>query len=93
MEPKKKTPYDGIDRRQTPRRASDDDIEKLERIVRDMPQLTVEEQKLLKDVLEAYRGWQVLGKAAKMLVFLLAGLSALVVGFGHLKEVLKSWLI
>ena len=57
-----------------------------------MPQFTTEEQALVRQVLEAYRGWQVLGKAMKMLIVLLAGLSALVVGLGHLKAVLKVWL-
>ena len=73
-------------------RANDDAIERLEQIVQGMPQFTAEEQKLVRDVLEAYRGWQVLGKAAKMLIVLLAGVSALVVGLGHLKSVLKVWL-
>ncbi len=57
-----------------------------------MPQFTAEEQALVRQVLEAYRGWKVLGKAAKMLIVLLAGVSALVVGLGHLKAVLKVWL-
>ena len=73
-------------------RADDDAIERLEQIVHGMPQFTAEEQKLVRDVLEAYRGWQVLGKAAKMLIVVLAGVSALVVGLGHLKSVLKVWL-
>ena len=73
-------------------RANDDAIERLEQIVQGMPQFTAEEQKLVRDVLEAYRGWQVLGKAMKMLIVLLAGVSALVVGLGHLKSVLKVWL-
>ena len=73
-------------------RANNDAIERLEQIVQGMPQFTAEEQKLVRDVLEAYRGWQVLGKAAKMLIVVLAGVSALVVGLGHLKAVLKVWL-
>ena len=73
-------------------RANNDAIERLEQIVQGMPQFTAEEQKLVRDVLEAYRGWQVLGKAAKMLIVVLAGVSALVVGLGHLKDVLKAWL-
>ena len=73
-------------------RANDDAIERLEQIVQGMPQFTAEAQKLVRDVLEAYRGWQVLGKAMKMLIVLLAGVSALVVGLGHLKSVLKVWL-
>ena len=83
--------YQGPERR-TRSRANDDAIERLEQIVHGMPQFTAEEQKLVRDVLEAYRGWQVLGKAAKMLIVLLAGVSALVVGLGHLKAVLKVWL-
>lgn len=73
-------------------RADDDAIERLEQIVHSMPQFTAEEQMLVRQVLEAYRGWQVLGKAAKMLIVVLAGVSALVVGLGHLKSVLKVWL-
>ena len=84
--------YQGPERR-TRSRANDDAIERLEQIVQGMPQFTAEEQVLVRQVLEAYRGWQVLGKAAKMLIVLLAGLSALVVGIGHLKAVLRGWLI
>ena len=83
--------YQGPERRSRSR-ANDDAIERLEQIVQGMPQFTAEEQVLVRDVLEAYRGWQVLGKAAKMLIVLLAGVSALVVGLGHLKAVLKVWL-
>lgn len=86
--------YQGPERRSRERSCSKDDaIERLEQIVHGMPQFTAEEQKLVRDVLEAYRGWQVLGKAAKMLIVLLAGVSALVVGLGHLKSVLKGWLV
>ena len=84
--------YQGPERR-TRSRTGDDAIERLEQIVQGMPQFTAEEQVLVRQVLEAYRGWQVLGKAAKMLIVLLAGLSALVVGIGHLKAVLRGWLI
>ncbi len=83
--------YQGPERR-TRSRANDDAIERLEQIVQGMPQFTADEQALVRQVLEAYRGWQVLGKAAKMLIVLLAGISALVVGLGHLKAVLKVWL-
>lgn len=86
-------PYQGPELRTRARDCSKDDaIERLEQIVQGMPQFTAEEQKLVRDVLEAYRGWQVLGKAAKMLIVVLAGISALVVGLGHLKAVLKVWL-
>ena len=84
--------YQGPERRARSR-ANDDAIERLEQIVKGMPQFTAEEQVLVRQVLEAYRGWQVLGKAAKMLIVILAGLSALVVGIGHLKAVLRGWLI
>ena len=83
--------YQGPERR-TRSRANDDAIERLEQIVQGMPQFTADEQALVRQVLEAYRGWQVLGKAMKMLIVLLAGISALVVGMGHLKAVLKGWL-
>ena len=83
----------GPERRSRERSCSKDDaIERLEQIVHGMPQFTAEEQKLVRDVLEAYRGWQVLGKAMKMLIVLLSGVSALVVGLGQLKSVLKVWL-
>lgn len=85
--------YQGPERRSRSRsRADDDAIERLEQIVQGMPQFTTEEQALVRQVLEAYRGWQVLGKAMKMLIVVLAGVSALVVGLGHLKAVLKVWL-
>jgi len=89
--PPDETEHTGPERRSRSR-ADDDAIERLEKIVQGMPQFTAEEQVLVRQVLEAYRGWQVLGKAAKMLIVLLAGISALVVGMGHLKAVLKGWL-
>ena len=73
-------------------RADDDAIERLEQIVQGMPQFTTEEQALVRQVLEAYRGWQVLGRAMKLLVMFLAGVSALVGAGGHIKDVLKAWL-
>ena len=69
-----------------------DAIEKLEALVKGMPQLTAEEQTLVREVLEAYRGWLVLGKALKLLIVLLAGISATVVASGHIKTALKAWL-
>ena len=84
--------YSGPERRSHTRKYDEDAIERLEQIVQNMPQFTAEEQVLVRQVLEAYRGWQVLGKAMKLLIVLLAGISALVVGMGHLKSVLKVWL-
>ena len=84
--------YSGPERRRHIRDYDEDAIERLEQIVQNMPQFNAEEQVLVRQVLEAYRGWQVLGKAMKMLIVLLAGISALVVGMGHLKVVLKGWL-
>lgn len=69
-----------------------DAIEKLETLVKGMPQFTPEEQTLVREVLEAYRGWLVLGKALKLLIVLLAGISATVVAGGHIKNALKAWL-
>ena len=86
--------YQGPERRTRTRACSNDDaIERLEQIVQNMPQFTAEEQVLVRQVLEAYRGWQVLGKAMKLLVLFLAGVSAVVVGFSHIKALLKAWLI
>ncbi len=67
-------------------------VEKLEALVKAMPQFTAEEQTLVREVLEAYRGWLVLGKALKLLIVLLAGISATVVASGHIKTALKAWL-
>ena len=67
-------------------------IEKLEELVKAMPQFTAEEQTLVREVLEAYRGWLVLGKALKLLIVLLAGISATVVASGHIKTAVKAWL-
>ena len=89
--PEDDTPYTGPERRARSR-AGDDAIERLEQIVQGMPQFTAEEQVLVRQVLEAYRGWQVLGRAMKLLVMFLAGVSALVVAGGHIKDVLKAWL-
>ena len=86
-------PYQGPERRTHARsRADYDAIERLEQIVQGMPQFSAEEQVLVRQVLEAYRGWQVLGRAMKLLVMFLAGVSALVVAGGHIKDVLKAWL-
>lgn len=85
--------YSGPERRAHVRNYEEDAIERLEQIVQRMPQFTVEEQVLVRQVLEAYRGWQVLGKAMKLLVLFLAGVSAVVVGFSHIKTLLKAWLI
>lgn len=75
-------------------RCDDDVIARLEQIVQGMSQFTAEEQALVRQVLEAYSGWQVLGKAMKLLVLFLAGVSAVVVvGFSHIKTLLKAWLI
>lgn len=84
--------YTGPERRSR-NRLDDDAIERLEQIVQGMPQFTAEEQVLVRQVLEAYRGWQVLGKAMKLLVLFLAGISAIVVGLGHAKSIFKAWLI
>ena len=94
LPPKEDNSYQGPERRTRDRACSNDDaIERLEQIVQNMPQFTTEEQVLVRQVLEAYRGWQVLGKAMKLLVLFLAGVSAVVVGFGHIKTLLKAWLI
>ena len=90
--PEEYSTYKGPDRRKRVR-AGGDAIERLEQIVQNMPQFTTEEQVLVRQVLEAYRGWQVLGKAMKLLVLFLAGVSAVVVGFSHIKTLLKAWLI
>ena len=68
-------------------------IEKLEATVKALPQFTPEEQALVREVLEAYRGWMVLGKAMKLLVLVLAGISAVAVAGGHIKDALKAWLL
>ena len=85
--------YSGPERRSHTRKYDEDAIERLEQIVQNMPQFTAEEQALVRQVLEAYRGWQVLGKAMKLLVLFLAGVSAVVVGLGHAKTIFKAWLI
>ena len=85
--------YSGPERRNHIRKYDEDAIERLEQIVQNMPQFTAEEQVLVRQVLEAYRGWQVLGKAMKLLVLFHAGVSAVVVGFSHIKTLLKAWLI
>ena len=85
--------YSGPERRSHTRKYDEDAIERLEQIVQNMPQFTAEEQALVRQVLEAYRGWQVLGKAMKLLVLFLAGVCAAVVGFSHIKALLKAWLI
>ncbi len=46
----------------------------------------------LKLIIEAYRGWQILGMATKWLVLFLAGLSGIFVALGHIKEGFKLWL-
>lgn len=84
--------YLGPERRSHIRKYDEDAIERLKQIVQNMPQFTAEEQVLVRQVLEAYRGWQVLGKAMKLFVLFLTGVSAVVVGFSHIKTLLKVWL-
>ena len=92
--PEEGSSYKGPERRIRKRPQTEDDaIERLEQIVQNMPQFTAEEQVLVRQVLEAYRGWQVLGKAMKLFVLFLAGVSAVVVGFSNIKTLLKAWLI
>jgi len=93
MNPSTKQPWDGTNRRTKPRVKETDSLEKLEGIVEHSAQFSSDEVQLVKDIIEAYRGWMILGKAIKVLIMILAGVSATVVAFGHMKQVLKSWLM
>lgn len=67
-------------------------LERLEHRARSIPDFSDDERAELHKIIEAYRGWQVLGKATKWLVLLLAGLSGLIIALSQIKEALKSWL-
>lgn len=85
-----KKPYTGPERRRWPR--PPDSLSKLESIARASGEFSPEDIKQLHLMIEAYKGWQVLGRMAKWLVVFLAGLSGFIIAFGQIKEVLRSWL-
>lgn len=68
-------------------------LEALERRIEQHEPLTPAEIAVLRNVIEAYRGWLMLGRAAKWLMFILAGITTMAVGFGHMRGWLRSWLI
>lgn len=71
---------------------TDDSLKKIADKIEHMNQFSPEEERLVREVIEAYRGWVSLGRAGKILVMFLAGVTATVVGLAHVKDVVISWL-
>ena len=84
--------WPGRDSRKRPR-AESDPLDKLEGYAARAGDLSEEDVKQLRLIIEAYRGWQMLGKATKWLVVALAGLSGLFVALGHIRENIRLWLL
>lgn len=69
------------------------EIARLEKMIKEIPQFSSENQALAIEALTAYRGLLALGKLSKFVVLVLAGISAAVVGANHFKDILRSWLL
>lgn len=71
-------------------------IEKLEAHLAKAPDFSASEVAELHKMIDAFRGWQQLGRAAKWLIVTLGliagGLTAATVLAGNVRSVLKSWL-
>lgn len=70
----------------------DDLLRRFEAHVESDPKFSAEEAAMLRQIMEAYRAWSVLGRGAKWLVMGLATISAGLVAWEHLMTALKRWL-
>lgn len=70
----------------------DDLLRRFEEHVAHDPHFSAEEAEMMRQIMEAYRMWRVLGRATKLLVVVLATMSAGVVAWEHLVASLKKWL-
>jgi len=73
-------------------RKPDELLERLEERAESDPEFTAAEIELLRQIIEAYRGWAMLGRMTKWFVAALAGFSVIAVGMSHLAAGIKRWL-
>ena len=67
-------------------------LDKLEKHATADPDFTSEEKALIRQIIEAYRGWSALGKATKGFIAFLVIVSGGVTAGGIILGALKSWL-
>ena len=70
----------------------DDLLRRFEEHIASDPAFSKEEAAMLRQIMEAYRAWSVLGRGARWLVMGLATISAGLVAWEHLMGQLKRWL-
>lgn len=70
----------------------DDLLKRFEEHVAHDPKFSPEEAALLRQIMEAYRAWSVMGRATRWVVIGLASISAGIVAWEHLMGTLKRWL-
>lgn len=68
-------------------------LERLERKAECDPDFSPQEVEILRQIIEAYRGWAMLGRMTKWLVAGLAGFSVVAVALSHLTGALRKWLL
>lgn len=56
------------------------------------PQFTEEEEKVLKDLIEAFRGWRSFGRGLKLIVISLGMLAAALAAYDALLERTRQWI-
>lgn len=70
----------------------EDLLRRFEEHVAHDPHFSAEEAEMMRQIMEAYRTWRVLGRATKWFVLTLATMSAGIVAWEHLVTSLKKWL-
>ena len=70
----------------------DDLLKRFEDHLSSDPSFSKDEAAMLRQIMEAYRAWSVLGRGARWLVMGLATISAGLVAWEHLMISLKRWL-
>ena len=68
-----------------------DTLTKLEQRAQNDPEFSVEDIRVVHEMITAYRGWQSLGKAFKFIVWALASVGALVAAVGVIIGGIKTW--
>lgn len=56
------------------------------------PQFTEEEEKVLKDLIEAFRGWRSFGRGLKLIVISLGMLAAALAAYDAILERTRQWI-
>jgi hypothetical protein len=55
------------------------------------PQFTAEEEKVLKELIDAFRGWRSFGRFAKLIVITLGMLAASIAAYDAILERIRQW--